>query len=142
MNRTDDQRVGDLMTGDPVVIGPDAPATEAEQLLKTHHISGMPVVDGGVTVGVISQTDLMVAHSSQMIGANWSRMRVRHLMSTPAITVHAGTSPERAAELMLTRHIHRVVVVDDEDAPVGVLSALDLLRLLLRDRKIPAAPPG
>ena len=142
MNRTDDLRVGDLMTGDPVVIGPDAPATEAEQLLKTHHISGMPVVDGGVTVGVISQTDLMVAHSSQMIGANWSRMRVRHLMSTPAITVHAGTSPERAAELMLTRHIHRVVVVDDEDAPVGVLSALDLLRLLLRDRKIPAAPPG
>ena len=142
MNRTDDQRVGDLMTGDPVVIGPDAPATEAEQLLKTHHISGMPVVDGGVTVGVISQTDLMVAHSSQMISANWSRMRVRHLMSTPAITVHVGTSPERAAELMLTRHIHRVVVVDDEDAPVGVLSALDLLRLLLRDRKIPAAPPG
>jgi CBS domain-containing protein len=76
-----------------------------------------------------------------MIGANWSRMRVRHLMSAPAITVHAGTSPERAAELMLTRHIHRVVVVDDEDGPVGVLSSLDLLRLLLRDRKIPAEPP-
>ncbi len=35
---------------------------------------------------------------------------------------------------MVSRHVHRVVVVDDEDAPIGVLSSLDLLRLLLRDR--------
>jgi len=142
MDRTEDLRVGDLMTSDPVVIGPDQPATEAERLLKMHRVSGLPVVDGGAAVGVISRTDMMVAHSSQMIGANWSRMLVRHLMSTPPITVHAGTSPERAAELMLARHIHRVVVVDDEDAPVGVLSALDLLRLLLRDRQTLATLPG
>ena len=123
-------RVGDLMTTDPVVIESDASATEAERLLKTHRVTGLPVVEGGVTVGVISRTDLMVARSSRLIGGNWQRMRVRHLMSVPAITVHAGTSPARAAELMVTRHIHRVVVVDDEDAPIGVLSALDLLRLL------------
>jgi CBS domain-containing protein len=131
MNRTtDDIRVGDLMTADPVVIESDALATDAEQLLKTHRVTGLPVVEGGVTVGVISRTDLMVARSSRLIGGNWQRMRVRHLMSAPAITVHTGTSPARAAELMVTRHIHRVVVVDDEDAPIGVLSALDLLRLL------------
>ena len=127
---TDDIRVGDLMTVDPVVIESDALATDAERLLKTHHVSGLPVIEGGVTVGVISRTDLMVARSSGLISGNWQRMRVRHLMSVPAITVHAGTSPSRAAELMVTRHIHRVVVVDDEDAPIGVLSALDLLRLL------------
>jgi len=127
---TDDIRVGDLMTADPVVIESDALATDAERLLKTHRVSGLPVVEEGVTVGVISRTDLMVARSSQLISGNWQRMHVRHLMSVPAITVHAGTSPARAAELMVTRHIHRVVVVDDEDAPIGVLSALDLLRLL------------
>ena len=127
---TDDIRVGDLMTADPVVIESDALATDAERLLKTHRVSGLPVVKEGVTVGVISRTDLMVARSSQLISGNWQRMRVRHLMSVPAITVHTGTSPARAAELMVTRHIHRVVVVDDEDAPIGVLSALDLLRLL------------
>jgi CBS domain-containing protein len=127
---TDDLRVGDLMTVDPVVIESDAFAADAERLLKTHRVSGLPVVERGVTVGVISRTDLMVARSSRLIGGNWQRMRVRHLMSVPAITVHAGTSPERAAELMVTRHIHRVVVVDDEDAPIGVVSALDLLRLI------------
>jgi CBS domain-containing protein len=132
--------VGSLMTIDPVVVKPDAMATEAERLLKTHHVSGLPVVHNGVPVGVISLTDLMTARSSDMVRANWSRMRVRHLMSAPAITVRAGTSVERAAELMVGRHIHRVVVVDDDDGPIGVLSALDLLRLLLRNRRTPVSP--
>jgi CBS domain-containing protein len=140
MDGTVDPRVGGLMTVDPVVVRPDAPAADAERLLKTHRVSGLPVVEDGHTVGVISQTDLVVARSSDMIRANWARMRVRHLMSAPAITVHAGTSTERAAELMVSRHIHRVVVVDDEDAPIGVLSALDLLRLLLRDRHTTVSP--
>ena len=140
MHGTTDLRVGDLMTVDPVVVGPDASAAETERLLKSNRVTGLPVVEYGVTVGLISLTDLVAARSSDMIRANWPRMRVRHLMSAPAITVHAGTSPERAADLMVSRHIHRVVVVDDEDAPIGVLSALDLLRLLLRDRR--AATPA
>jgi CBS domain-containing protein len=128
-----DLRVGNLMTLDPVVIGPDALASEAEHLLKTHHVSGLPVVSDGATVGVISQTDLVVARSSGMVGANWERVLVRHLMTTPAVTVHSGTSVARAAQLMVTRHIHRLVVVDDEDAPIGLVSSLDLLRVLLKD---------
>jgi CBS domain-containing protein len=140
MHAAIDLRVRDLMTVDPVVVGPDASAAEAERLLKTNRVSGLPVVDDGATVGVVSLTDMMVARSSAMIHANWPRMRVRHLMSTPAITVHAGTSSERAAELMVSRHIHRVVVVDDEDGPIGVLSSLDLLRLLVRDRGPATAP--
>jgi len=134
MHGTTDLRVGNLMTIDPVVIGPNALATDAERLLKTYHVSGLPVVAGGLAVGVISLTDLMVARSSAMIAGNWPRMRVRHLMSAPAVTVHVGTTVARAAELMVSRHIHRLVVADDEHAPVGVLSSLDLLRLLVRDR--------
>lgn len=126
-----DLRVGNLMTIDPVVIRADAPAIEAERLLKTYRVSGLPVVSGDATVGVISQTDLVVARSSAMTCGNWERVLVRHLMTTPAITVHTGTSLARAAQLMVTRHIHRLVVVNDEDAPIGVLSSLDLLRVLL-----------
>ncbi len=70
-----------------------------------------------------------------MISGNWERLRVRHLMTTPAVTAHAGTSLARAAQLMVARHIHRLVVVDDEDVPIGVISSLDLLRVLLDDPK-------
>lgn len=133
---TNDLRVGDLMTIDPVVIGADAQASDAERLLKTYRVSGLPVVSGGVTVGVISQTDLVMARSSAMISGNWARMLVQHLMTAPAVSVHASTSLARAARLMVTRHIHRLVVVDDEDAPIGVISSLDLLRMLLEDADI------
>lgn len=133
---TNDLRVGNLMTIDPVVISADAPASEAERLMKTYRVSGLPVVSGDATAGVISQTDLMVARSSGMISGNWERVLVRHLMTTPALTVHAGTTLTRAAQLMVMRHIHRLVVVDDEDAPIGVISSLDLLRVLLKDQDI------
>jgi CBS domain-containing protein len=133
---TTDLRVGDVMSFNPVVIGPEEPATEAERLIKTYRVSGLPVVDDGVAVGVVSQTDLAVARSSELISANWPRMRVRHLMSVPAVSVHLGTSMEHAARLMLTRHIHRPVVVDDEDRAIGVVSSLDLLRALVDDPDI------
>jgi CBS domain-containing protein len=123
-------QVGNLMTANPVVVDADAPAAEAERLIKTHRVSGLPIVRDGEVVGVISQTDLVVARSSAMISANWERMRVRHLMTSPAVTVHAGTPVARAADLMVRRHIHRLVVIDDEDKPIGILSALDALRVL------------
>ena len=68
-------RVGNLMSVDPVVIDAEAPITEAEQLLKSYRISGLPVVQDGGLVGVISQTDLLNARSSELIGANWERVR-------------------------------------------------------------------
>jgi CBS domain-containing protein len=135
-NATSDPRVGNLMTIDPVVIAADAQASEAERLLKTHRVSGLPVVSGDAIAGVISQTDLVVARSSGMISGNWERVLVRHLMTAPAVTVHTGTTLARAAQLMVTRHIHRLVVVDDEDVPIGVVSSLDLLRVLVKDPDI------
>jgi CBS domain-containing protein len=126
-------RVGNLMSVDPVVVDAEAPITEAELMLKSYRISGLPVVQDGALIGVVSQTDLLNARSSDLIGANWDRVRVRHLMSRPAVTVHLNTSVERAARLMLERHIHRLVVVDEEDEPIGVITSTDLLRVLLPD---------
>lgn len=134
-------RVGNLMTVDPVVIDPEATVHEAELLLKSYRISGLPVTADGVVVGVISQTDLLNARSSELIGANWDRVKVRHLMSRPAVTVHLATTVTRAARLMLEEHIHRVVVVDEEGAPVGVLTTSDLLRVLLPEEDAEARIP-
>ena len=131
--RSAELRVGNLMTIDPIVVDPEAMASEAERLLKTYRVSGLPVVEDGAVRGVISQSDLMVAHSSEMIGANWDRLRVRHLMSSPAVTVHADSTVAEAAREMLARHIHRLVVVGDDGAAIGVVTPLDLLRSLLED---------
>jgi CBS domain-containing protein len=136
MLATDELRVANLMTIDPVTISIDAPAVDAERLLKTYRISGLPVMEGDVLAGVISQTDLLAARSSELISGNWERLRVRHLMTRPPLTVNQTASVRSAARRMIDQHIHRLVVVDDESVPVGVITPLDLLRSLLDEADI------
>ena len=124
-------RVGNLMTVDPITIGPEAPAVEAERLLKQYRITGLPVIDNDEVIGVISQTDLVTARSSELIGGNWGRLRVRHLMTRPVVTVPVTATVRRAARLMRDEHIHRIVVIDDDGHPVGVLTTTDLPEVLL-----------
>lgn len=51
--------VGSCMTPDPWTIGPDAPIAEAARLMRNHKISGLPVVDAGQLVGIVTGTDLL-----------------------------------------------------------------------------------
>jgi len=125
--------VGDLMAIDPVVVRSDAPLADAAKLMEGRHVSGLPVVDGaGTLVGVISQTDLLRARATEYLWANWSGLQVRHLMTTPAITVHGSTPLALAARRMERHHVHRLVVVSDQDdaLPIGILSTSDLVRAM------------
>jgi CBS domain-containing protein len=125
--------VGDLMALDPVVVRANAPLSEAAELLDRHRISGLPVVDGGGTlVGVVSQTDIVRARSTEYLWANWPGLAVRHLMTSPAVTVHRSTPLAVAAARMERDHIHRLVVVadDDETLPIGILSMTDLVHAI------------
>ncbi|MBD0310677.1 MAG: CBS domain-containing protein, partial [Microcoleus sp. T1-bin1] len=52
--------VADVMSRDPIVVGPQTPIKEAIKILAEQRISGLPVVDeSGKLVGVISETDLL-----------------------------------------------------------------------------------
>lgn len=125
--------VGDLMAVEPVVIHANASLDDAASLLDLHGISGLPVVDrSGSLVGVLSQTDLLRARSTEYLWANWPGLAVRHLMTSPAVTVTRSTPLALAARTMERRHIHRLVVVadDDETLPIGVLSVTDLIHAI------------
>jgi len=121
--------VGDLMTPDPVVVSESMPLVEAAKLMDLHGVSGLPVVDAsGALVGVVSQTDLLHARSTEGLWHAWPGLAVRHLMTRPAVSVDADTGLDEAAELMERLRIHRLVVVaDDGRSPVGVLSVSDLV---------------
>jgi CBS domain-containing protein len=124
--------VGELMTGDPIVANVDTPLADAAAMMDFHRISGLPVVDSaGSLVGVVSQTDLLHARSTESLWSAWPGLAVRHLMTHPAVTVTPDVSVEEAARLMDERRIHRLVVTGaDGKTPIGVLSVSDLIRAM------------
>jgi CBS domain-containing protein len=124
--------VGELMTGDPIVANVDTPLADAAAIMDRHRISGLPVVDSARSlVGVISQTDLLHARTTESLWSAWPGLAVRHLMTSPAVTVTPDVSIEDAARIMDERRIHRLVVTGaDGKTPIGVLSVSDLIRAM------------
>jgi CBS domain-containing protein len=127
---------GDLMTIDPVVVALDAPLEEAERLIRDHHVSGLPVIDHeGALVGVISQTDFVHLDNPEvraLIRHASSGIRVGEIMSRPPVTVLLTTPLLDAARLMIDERVHRVVVIDQQQHPLGVLSAMDFVTLFVQ----------
>jgi CBS domain-containing protein len=122
--------VGDLMTGDPIIASIDMPLADAAEMMDFYRVSGLPVVDwSGFLVGVISQTDLLHARTTEALWHAWPGLTVRHLMTRPAVTIRSSAALEEAAKLMERLRIHRLVVVAaDGETPIGILSVSDLVR--------------
>lgn len=131
--RTTSPTVGELMSIEPVTIGIDEAIGRAEQLMSERAVTGLPVVDrSGRLQGVLSQTDIVRAHASGQPLASWPGLAVRHLMTSPALTIRLDESLLTAARMMEQHHIHRLVVVaPDGQHPVGVISTTDLVHALV-----------
>ncbi len=126
--------VVDLMAGDPIVVAPDVPVVKVAEVLADYDIGGLPVVDpSGRLVGVVSQTDLVRLWASSIARSAWPALVVRDVMTAPAVTIRGSASLKQAARLMTDREIARLVVVgEDAETALGVISDSDLVRALAR----------
>jgi CBS domain-containing protein len=121
--------VSSLMSGTPVVVHDDEAIPAVADLLAGFEITGLPVVDRrDRLVGVISQTDLVRFRGSTVPWSGWHGILVRDLMSTPARTVTPEAPVDEAARLMTRARVHRLVVVDSRETPIGVISESDIIR--------------
>lgn len=127
--------VGDLMTPDPIVIGGDEPLADAARLFDQHRIHGLPVVAAdGTLIGVISQTDMIRARTTEQLWAGWRGLKVRHLMTSPPLTISADASVSDAAAELEANGVHRLVVLAaDGRSPAGILCSSDIVRGMLRE---------
>lgn len=120
----------DLMAGDPIVVAPDVPIVKVAEVLADYDIGGLPVVDqAGRLVGVVSQTDLVRLWASQVPSSDWPALLVRDVMTQPAVTIRGSASLRQAARTMTKHDVDRLVVVgDDSETALGVISDSDLVR--------------
>ncbi len=127
-----DREVREVMSTDVFSIRHETAITDAARRLVEAKVHGAPVIDAnGRLVGLVSQTDLLAWYAERLPAAPASRQRpagsVRDVMTPYAHAVRPNTRVSTAAALMIRRHIHRLMVVDRDLAPVGIVSAFDLL---------------
>jgi len=137
---------GDLMSQEVVMIPQHLSVRKAAHLLSNANVTGAPVIDGrGVCVGVISATDFIhladvegrsaKTTGSQCVCSEWQVVELDNLpsdevccyMTRDPVTVRNKIGITELARMMIDAHIHRVIVVDDQHRPVGVVSSTDVL---------------
>jgi CBS domain-containing protein len=122
--------VRDCMHAGVIACAPDTPLVEVAETMQARGISALVVVAGGLAVGVISKTDLVNVAFVQPYMRHWRGMTARHLMTSPVVSVDPRTPFAEAVRLLDERRIHRLVVTDEGQRPIGILSLTDVARVL------------
>jgi len=107
---------------DPVTLGPDAPVTQAKEVMSLHNISGVPVVgDNGRLVGIITRRDMKFLESEDL--------KIRDVMtSRNLVTGPPGTSLEDAYEILKRAKVEKLLLVDEAYRPAGLITMRDIER--------------
>jgi CBS domain-containing protein len=104
---------------------PDTPIERAALAMTERHSRSIVVVDEhGRATGVLTGIDLLSVYERDGDGT------VSEHMTSPVVTCDAEATLSAAAELMISREVHRLVVIEPlehGDAPVGVLSTADIV---------------
>jgi predicted transcriptional regulator len=119
--------VRDIMTPTVISIHRDKLVCEVQGIFVAHKIGGAPLVDddGNVTE-IISNLDV---NRFDFTGGDPNYARAWEIAHPKVITIEVSASVEKAARRLLDEDVHRLVVTDGGKM-VGVLSALDFVKLV------------
>jgi CBS domain-containing protein len=122
--------VKDVMSARLIRVTPDEPVFNAVKLMVDNNISGLAAVEGGRSVGIITLKDVVrrvVAEDRDV-----HKTRIRDVMSAPVLTVNYMATLEKAADTMKERRYKRLVVVDNQNRVVGIITAMDVVSAVPR----------
>ena len=142
-------KASDLMTRDVITVGRKASVANAIRLMLDNNVSGLPVLDDGKMIGILTEGDLLrrsetgterhrprwleILMGPRRMAGEYVRShgrKVEEIMTTDLVSVAGDTPLDEVVGLMERRRIKRVPVIEGE-VLVGVVSRLDLLRALL-----------
>lgn len=111
------------MIVNPVTLSPEMLVREAKELMARYRISGLPVVDGGVLVGILTNRDLRFIEREDI--------RVDSVMTKDGlITASQGIKLERAMRILHENRIEKLPVVDGKGRLKGLITFKDIQKRL------------
>jgi CBS domain-containing protein len=134
------------MTKKVIALKSDSDIHEAAALLSEHRISGLPVVDGrNRVIGIVSEADILSMAGLEkghvfkdilrhILGEPLPKRkhqgRIGEIMSSPAITTTLEADIREVAEILESKRIKRLPVVDNENRLLGIISRADIVRAM------------
>jgi len=127
--------IGELCTRDVVVTGRDESVLTAARLMREHHVGDVVVVEerGGrrVPVGILTDRDIVLEVMALEVPPE--AVTAGDTMSAEPVTMSADADLVDATALMRERGVRRLLVVDDEQALVGILTVDDVLDVVAEE---------
>ena len=127
--------IKDWMATTILTVDANTSVMRAGRTMKDNNIRRLPVVSQGKLAGIITDRDLKEASPSSKTEMDMhemyyllSEMKVKDVMSNNPVCLTQNDTLEKAALVMLNETISGLIIVDDEENLVGLLSESDVLR--------------
>mgnify|MGYP006286467453 FL=1 len=140
----------DIMTTDVVTVDPKTTVKEAANIMSEKGISGLPVVQNGELVGIVTENDLIIKDKKlhfpeyiNVIGGiiylesykkfreefkKFTAVNVEELMTKDVITVSPDDSIEDIATIMHQEDVNRLPVVDNSGQLIGIVTRANIVK--------------
>lgn len=136
------RQIKDVMQRSLLTCLPTTPIEAVARRLTDYHVHALVVVDDdGYAIGVVSQTDLLLAHCRTESDLA-EPCTAGDIMTSNVMTCTPESTIFEAVTTMTRNHIHRLVVVKASSPklyPLGIVSMTDIIRYLLQDSPEPAS---
>lgn len=126
------QTVGDIASRDVISFSMGCSVKEAARKLAKQEIDGAPVMKDGKIVGVFTLTDLVNA-----IAEDKENETVGELMSTNVVIVNEDLKIANAIEIMLKKSISRLIIADNNQTLLGIVTRTDLIDSITNLKQFP-----
>ena len=107
---------------DPVTLSPELPVSSARQLMNEQNVSGIPIVESGKLVGILTRRDLKFLTDDSV--------KIREVMTkTNLVTGPAGTTLEQAKVILQKHRVEKLLLVNSNGELAGLITMRDIDRV-------------
>ena len=119
------KNVDQVMIRDVVTLQPDSSAFVAMKLMNDRKISSLVIEEDGYPRGIVTERDLL---RLIRLEKKLETIQLHEVMSQPVQTIFADVSSHKAARILLSKGLRRLVVTSSNGRYVGIITETDMIK--------------